>query len=408
MSKRDVEASAGGRGRVRVLVAVGAALAAALMLAVPAGLTWVVASTGDGGSDRVETFAPRPGRVAAGTAHSCAVTPTGALTCWGGNADLQLGTGLRTWSRVPLRVLRLESGVAAVSAGGSHSCALTAAGAVSCWSREGRTLGVGDATIETAAPVQVRGLDAGVAAISAGSAHTCALTTVGVVSCWGDFHGADLKARTYLTPRRILGLGRGVTAINAGYDDACAVIATGAVRCWGEHYPGPRGASPLTVVDVAGLKARARAVTVGGAHACVLTAAGGVQCWGENGHGQLGNGTMTASATPVPVRGLDAGVVAVGAGDQDTCALTERGSVRCWGHNEYGQLGDGTTRDSAVPVRVVGLDSGVVAVGAGFQHTCAMLGGGGLMCWGYNFEGQLGIGASTLSSSPKPLRVVGS
>lgn len=413
MSKRDGRA-AEGRGRAGLLVAIGAALFAALLLAMPAGLTWVVTSTGDGaeaasgdgGSGRVVIHAPRAGLVAAGTAHSCAVTPKGTLKCWGSNADLQLGTGLRTWSRVPLPVLRLESGTAVISAGGSHSCALTDAGAVSCWSREGRALGVGDETIETAAPVQVRGLTEGVDAISAGNAHTCALKA-GVVSCWGGFHGPDLKARNYLTPRKILGLGRGVRAVDAGYDDACAVVATGAVRCWGEHFPGPRGASPLTAVAVAGLPSQAVAVTVGGGHACVLTSAGGVVCWGANAHGQLGDGTTTTSQAPVQVRGLDSGVVAVRAGDQDTCALTDRGAVQCWGYNGYGQLGDDTITDSGVPVPVLGLDAGVVDLGVGYQHACAMLGTGAVRCWGYNFEGQLGIGPSTLSNSPRPLDVVG-
>jgi alpha-tubulin suppressor-like RCC1 family protein len=409
MAKRD-GAGAGarveGRGRATVLVAVAAALVAAVLLALPAGLTWVVASTGDDRSDGPRTAGPRPGSVAAGTTHSCAIAPRGALRCWGGNADLQLGTGLRTWSRVPLNVIRLETGAAAVTAGGSHTCALSVAGAVTCWSREGRTLGVGDATISTAAPVAVAGMTAGVVAVSAGSGHTCALTGARDVLCWGEFHGRDLKPRNYLSPRKILGLGRGVRAINAGFDDACAVTAAGSVRCWGEHYPGPRGASPVTAVTVTGLTAPVTAVAVGGGHACALTVAGGVQCWGENAHGQVGNGTTTAAAKPVPVSGLDAGVVALSAGYQSTCALTASGGVSCWGHNEYGQLGDGTTTDAPKPVPVVGLGSEVVSLSAGFQHACAMTRDGGVKCWGYNFEGQLGIGASTLSSSPTPLDVV--
>ncbi len=395
------DGGAGSSRRAALLVALAAALLGALLLAMPSLAVWRLAATDDGGA---EAARGGPGRLSSGTTHSCALAPAGTLKCWGSNADLQLGTGFRTWTRVPLEVVRLGTSVVEVAVGGSHSCARTATKGVWCWSKQGVALGVGDRNLETAAPIPVPGLGEGVQKINAGNDHTCAITSAGGVRCWGEFHGADLKPVRYLKTKPVRGLDGGVVALSAAYDDGCAVTAAGAVRCWGEHYTTRAGASPLTSVPVAGV-ADATAVSVGGSHACALSDAGSVSCWGGNRHGQLGNGTTTDSAAPVPVRGL-ADVVAISAGYQYTCALTGAGTVKCWGHDEYGQLGAGKAADTTAPADVVGLTD-VAALSAGFQHACAMTGAGAVKCWGHNFEGQLGIGPTTLSNSPTPLDVVG-
>lgn len=391
----------GSSGRTALVVALVAGLFGALLLAMPSLVIWRLAATGDGDDDGARGG---PGRLAGGTTHSCALAPAGTLKCWGGNADFQLGTGFRTWSRVPLEVVRLGTSVVEVAVGGSHSCARTDARGVWCWSKQGVTLGVGDRELETAAPIAVPGLGDGVQTISAGNDHTCAITAAGGVRCWGEFHGADLKPVRYLKSRPVLGLDGGVVALSAGYDDGCAATATGTVRCWGEHYTTRAGTSPLTSVAVAGVTS-ATAVAVGGTHACALSNTGTVTCWGGNRHGQLGNGTTTDSTQPVAVSGL-ADVVAISAGYQYTCALTGKSTVACWGHDEYGQLGSAEVADTTTPVGVAGLTD-VAALSAGFQHACAMTGAGVVKCWGHNFEGQLGIGPTTLSNSPTPLGVVG-
>jgi alpha-tubulin suppressor-like RCC1 family protein len=125
-----------------------------------------------------------------------------------------------------------------------------------------------------------------------------------------------------------------------------------------------------------------------------------VRCWGDNSTGQLGNGTTTASLVPVSVTGLGSGVAAIAAGDNQSCALTTSGGVKCWGNNVNGQLGNGTTTQSNVPVDVTGLTSGVITLGAGDNHTCAALGTGGVKCWGWGSSGQLGHNAITSSSTP--------
>ncbi|HEY1738735.1 MAG TPA: Calx-beta domain-containing protein, partial [Acidimicrobiia bacterium] len=140
---------------------------------------------------------------------------------------------------------------------------------------------------------------------------------------------------------------------------------------------------------------------VGGAlHSCALTTTGGVECWGNNADGELGNGSVTASTVPVNVTGLASGVVALAAGAWHTCALLRSGGVECWGDNELGQLGDGTTTNRTTPVSVYGLASGVAAVSAGQLHTCVLRSAGGVECWGYNGDGELGNGTTTDEAVP--------
>ncbi len=146
-------------------------------------------------------------------------------------------------------------------------------------------------------------------------------------------------------------------------------------------------------VDVSGLGSGVRAIAAGG-HSCALTSAGGVKCWGSNFAGQLGNGTNTDSNVPVDVSGLGSGISAIAAGGNHSCALTSAGAVKCWGFNIFGQLGDGTSTDSNVPVDVSDLGSGISAIAAGGIHSCALTSAGGAKCWGNNSGGQLGDGSS--------------
>jgi alpha-tubulin suppressor-like RCC1 family protein len=117
----------------------------------------------------------------------------------------------------------------------------------------------------------------------------------------------------------------------------------------------------------------------------------GVQCWGRNDHGQLGDGTLVDRSFPVRVVGISsADVVSISLGSDDSCAVLHSGEVRCWGSNDHGQLGDGTTTDRATPVVVAGLDGAATSVTAAGSHTCALVTGGVVECWGANDRGQLG------------------
>lgn len=151
-------------------------------------------------------------------------------------------------------------------------------------------------------------------------------------------------------------------------------------------------------------------LSAGTVQTCAVTKAGGVKCWGDDSYGQLGDGTTKDSGgTPVDVIGLSSGVVAVSTGAWHTCALTRGGGVKCWGLGQYGQLGDGRSGvlpdgsaavHSTTPVDVVGLSSGVVAISAGGSTTCALLVAGGVKCWGSNGYGQIGDGTTTDRSTP--------
>lgn len=143
------------------------------------------------------------------------------------------------------------------------------------------------------------------------------------------------------------------------------------------------------------------AVSAGEGHTCALTTDGGLKCWGDNQFGQLGNGTTESSTVPVDVVGLSSGVVQVSAGLAQSCAVTTAGGVKCWGS---GYLGTGTSEQSSTPVDVVGLTSGVSQVDVGYQHSCVVTAAGGAKCWGIN-GGRLGDG--TLLDRPTPVDVEG-
>lgn len=135
------------------------------------------------------------------------------------------------------------------------------------------------------------------------------------------------------------------------------------------------------------------------AHTCAITSAGGVKCWGRNEFGQLGDGTTFARARPTDVVGLTSGVTAISTYSYHTCAILASGAAKCWGYNANGQLGDGTTTNRSVPVFVNGLSSGVTAISTSDSHTCAVV-AGGVKCWGLNVDGQLGNGSTVSSAIP--------
>jgi alpha-tubulin suppressor-like RCC1 family protein len=351
--------------------------------------------------------------LAAGGDHTCALTVSGSVECWGGNSSGQLGDGSTTNRLTPVGVSGLTSGVQAISAGYHHTCALTSTGDVKCWG--GNSSGqLGDgSTTNRLTPVDVVGLASGVRAIAAGYYHTCALTISGGVKCWGDnTYGqiGDGTTTNRLVPVDVSGLTSGVQAIAAGGTHTCAVTTSGGVKCWGRNWDGQLGdgttTSRTTPVDVSGLTTGVVALAAGNFHTCALSTSGGVKCWGRNGSGQVGDGTMyNVRLTPVDVIGLTAGAQTIAAGGYHTCAITAAGGDQCWGRNDSGQIGNGTTTSQAVPVDVVGLASGVVAITAGLNHTCALTSVGSAKCWGKNDNGQLGDGTTT--DRLTPVEVVG-
>jgi alpha-tubulin suppressor-like RCC1 family protein len=145
---------------------------------------------------------------------------------------------------------------------------------------------------------------------------------------------------------------------------------------------------------VQGLSSGVIAISAGAGHTCALTIGGGVFCWGVNYSKQRDDGAYETTNSPVAVEGLSSGVTAISTSYAHTCAVTSDYGLFCWGHNGRGQLGDGTGSSSNRPVAVQGLSSGVMAIDAGYVHTCAVMTSGNVHCWGANDSGQLGDGTA--------------
>ncbi|MBI4704415.1 MAG: hypothetical protein HY744_25195 [Deltaproteobacteria bacterium] len=203
----------------------------------------------------------------------------------------------------------------------------------------------------------------------------------------------------------------GVVAVAAGGDYTCAVKADGTLWCWGWNQYGQLGDGttqdkPLPT-QVSALGTSAVAVAAGADHTCAVKADSALWCCGWNQYGQLGDGTTQDKPLPTQVKALGTSAVAVAAGWLHTCAVKADGTLWCWGHNEYGQLGDGTTQDKPLPTQVSALGTSAIAVAAGRAHTCAIKKDGALWCWGRNDYGQLGNGTTQSKSSPVQVSALG-
>ena len=348
-------------------------------------------------------------QVNGGALHTCAVVTPDSLMCWGWNEQGQLGIDTLVDQRTPVPVPGLPSGVASIFTGSNHTCGLTTSGGVKCWGvgTAGQLgNGVHPGSYQSAAPVDVVGLTIGVAYVGGGQSHTCAVTSGGAVKCWGfNFNGqlGDGSTDTRYTPVDVTGLTSGVIAVTGGYRHTCALLTGGGVKCWGQNTYGQLGdgtnADSNTPVDVVGLT-DVVALTSYSQHTCALTSGGAVKCWGWNLYGQLATGNHANQNTPVDVGGIPTDITSVAVGYGHTCAASATSGVKCWGDNFYGQLGDGTTTESNTPVSVVGISGGVEVVGGGSAHTCAVTAADGLKCWGWNERGQLGNATVVDSSTP--------
>lgn len=340
-----------------------------------------------------------PTALHAGGAHTCALRERGELTCFGWNAEGQLGSSRLMIVPMALDVPAL-SDVVQVAAGGTFTCVLDGSGVVSCvGDGDDGSLGRGDRVdARTYASVMDESTFTGIAA---GPRHVCA-TTASDVRCWGNNDlGQAGGAGAALTPRALAGLPGPASAIAVGLEHSCAIVG-GAVWCWGSNARGQLGAMvdvasssiPLEVVGVSD----ATALTAGRNFTCALTTSNAVRCWGDDAMGQLGSGSAgTFSPIPVTVTGLSAPIASLhaAAGANHTCALTTTGLVHCWGGNLSGQLGDGSTDDRGAPVAMTGVSGAIgVAVGGlsadGRGHTCALLDGGAVRCVGDGMLGQTG------------------
>jgi alpha-tubulin suppressor-like RCC1 family protein len=340
--------------------------------------------------------------IMAGEYHTCAWDQAGDVSCWGENDYGEYGSGNSPGSTTPTAA---ATGVAvtAMAGGNDNTCAVTTAGAVECWGYgQYGDLGNG-ATAGSLTPVAVTGLSSGAVSVAMGYDVGCALTTAGAVECWGDGVLGNGTNTMSSTPVQVTGLASGIASIAAGLGHVCALTTAGALVCWGSDDGDPDGGPASVPEPVSGMSSGVAAVALGESHSCALTTVGAVSCWGSNQYGQLGNGapldgdaSPASSPVPVPVSGLPSSIASIGGGYNHSCAVTTGGAALCWGDNANGQLGNGTTTNSSVPVPVTGLSTGVARIVGGNNYTCALTTLGGVLCWGSNdiaqFEGGFDYG----------------
>jgi alpha-tubulin suppressor-like RCC1 family protein len=356
----------------------------------------------------------------------------GNVFCWGLEPYGNLGDGgVNTERNSPVAVNGLPSGQAtALAMAADSTCALLNGGSVQCWGwNSNGQLGNG-ATFYTSTPQQVTGLTSTVTGISARQlpaffgtdwyfGASCAVFNGGV-QCWGNNDDGVLGQGSNnffnFVPTYVTGFGAlsGAQAVSMGSTSACAINAAGGILCWGRGDSGQRGDGTFTYSQntpqaVSGVAAGATVVSCGGGSDCCAVVSGAIECWGFNGNGNLGNGTTTNSDVPVTAVAALATNVSAGGGTAfykinliHSCGVVN-GGVQCWGSGSDGQLGNSANVQHNSPVNVTGLGagSGVTQVSAGYTHTCALIGGtGAVWCWGDNSHGELGNNSTTNSNVP--------
>ncbi|MCK9459225.1 MAG: hypothetical protein M0R80_06265 [Proteobacteria bacterium] len=367
--------------------------------------------------------------VSAGNVHTCAVIEGGDVKCWGFKQygalgygyDLDALPGADTSLPSTLPFVDVGAPVERIVASGKFTCALLESHDMLCWGTNDFGQ-LGQAAVDTIGVIDVPAdydpiaLDGPVAQVSAGAAHACALLESGVLKCWGNNSDGQLgdgnggTGHQSYTPV-VAQVGGSVVQVSAGSYHTCAVLEGGNILCWGNSGAGELGYGNIENVGDDELPSDVGPVDLGGSavqvscgtyHTCALLESGDVVCWGLGEYGMLGNGnTETIGDNEVPA---DVGPVDVGApvqqitlGAHHTCALLVGGDVKCWGQGVGGQLGYGNPEnvgDDEVPADVGFVDIGaqVVAIDSGQGDTCVLTTTGTIRCWGVDDTGELGYG----------------
>jgi alpha-tubulin suppressor-like RCC1 family protein len=398
----------------------------------------LVTATSPAGSGPVDVSVGTPAGTSVPTAaDSFIYRRARSASAWGENKSGQFGNGTTTNSALPLP-LGGSSEVASLAGGSLHSLALAGGAVLAAGNNEAGQLGNGTA-LNSSVPVSVCAVGEAapctkhlgeVTALAGGKSHSLALLKSGSVAAWGYGTDGELGNGTNLptdVPVMVSNVNE-ATAIAAGSFFNMALLKNGTVLTWGENKHGQLGDDktenankPVPVCELAEFPCKPEndlneviAISARGAHALALLRNGTVMAWGQNKHGELGNGGTTDSPIPVQVSALS-GATAVAAGEADGYALRGNGTVEAWGEGEAGQLGNGATANSLVPVQVSKL-SEATAIAAGSAHALALLRNGTAMAWGQNDSGQLGNNNSagpesctrsggTVACSDTPLQV---
>jgi hypothetical protein len=376
------------------------------------------------GADHNSSFAQGPGAtsVVGGDLSYCAILTTSGVACWGSNYWGQLGNGWGpgqdSGTSVPVSAL---SGVVQLAAAQNTYCALQSSGHISCWGEnQNGELGTGNNEGASTTPVSVPGIS-NAQSVTGINYGFCAVLVTGHVDCWGD-----VGQQSYRTPVVIPDISGAVSVTSNQDGTICALLGTGGVDCWG--YPlnidpsTDNYASSLTPTPVAGISDADEIVGTGGNNVtdtsfCVLLTTGTVKCWGANGAGQLGNGSNQPSNSAVSVSGLtEVASLSVGALSESYCAVKISNVAECWGYGQDGQLGDGAFTNSSTPKGIGGASShfltSSIAPGAnqsmasnGAGGSCGVTVSGAALCWGSDGDNELGYGSAAQTSEASPVVV---
>ena len=337
-------------------------------------------------------------QVSAGNYFTCALKSDTTVWCWGINTSGQLGDGTTTLRNRPVQVNGL-SGIVSVESSNDYACALKSDNTMWCWGNNGfGQLGNGTTT-NSSAPVQVSSLT-GVTQFATGYGHVCALKSDGSVVCWGWNvmmnlgTGTTTSSSTPVTPSGLTS----ASQVRAGAYGGCVLLVDATVRCWGAGGSGQLGnggttyqtstkTQPTALTGVSGLS------NAKGQHSCAIMSDKTIKCWGYNDHGQVGIGTTTNQLTPALVTTIS-DVVDISSNNHTTCAVKTDGTAWCWGWAGWNQLGNGSNVDKFVPTEVPNV-SGAIQISAGYTHTCVVLADTTIKCWGRNNSSELGDGTAT-------------
>ena len=414
----------------------------------------VNANVSSGSTSSTSSFVYANDKLSTGERHTCAILDNGDLKCWGSDQYGQVGDGGPTWTgSVPTNTdapsstaIDLGTGRTAValSSGTQHTCVILDSGDMKCWGRDYRgQLGDGGPVWTGSNPTDLNApsttaIDLGTGrtavAMGTGSVHTCAILDNTDLKCWGHDDkgqlgngGTIMNSNTPPTTAIDLGTGRTAVAVDGGEVFTCALLDNGDVKCWGSDQYGQLGdggpvwvqwnptdvnAPSTTAIDL-GTSRTAVAIATGLRHTCAILDNGDVKCWGSDQYGQLGDGGSNTNTNAPPTTAINLGTgrtaVAVAAGERHTCAILDNGDLKCWGYNSHGQLGYGNTVDLDAPSSTaidLGTGRTAVAIDVGTFHTCAILDNSDLKCWGMDAQGQLGEGGGT-NNKYSPVSVAG-
>lgn len=295
--------------------------------------------------------------------------------------------------------------LATIDTGAGHTCGLSTLGFVYCWGRNAHGQ-LGDGSSASSGLPQLVVGDLEFEAISAGNAHSCALSVDGKGYCWGRNSLGQLGDGTTINRRQPTPVegNRTFSEINAGALHTCAITTENAAYCWGEPSEARLGTETLadnTVPNEVQGNYSFRSIRPGHQHTCGIPhdSSAFALCWGDNDFGQLGDGTTEQRLTPTSVD-IDFSLsVVIPLGHDRTCALSDNEDVFCWGRNDSGGIGDGTTETRRTPTQVSAAEA-YSEIAVGLWHSCALSLSGTVECWGDNFYGQLGTGSTEDTTLP--------